>query len=127
MEVMNKASRSPPHLLASSDLDSLYSNGFGELLLKGGHVCSGYWRNAEAARAAISDGYFYVVGRAKDLIISGGENIYRDRRGRPLVERWLVKGLRHAWSGGSAAGTLTDPKGPDASAEMWRFFSGFER
>lgn len=54
-------------------------------------------------------------------------NIYRDRRGRPLVERWLVKGLRHAWSGGSAAGTFTDPKGPDASAEMWRFFSGFKR
>ena len=54
-------------------------------------------------------------------------NIYRDRRGRPLVERWLVKGLRHAWSGGSADGTFTDPKGPDASAEMWRFFSGFKR
>jgi poly(hydroxyalkanoate) depolymerase family esterase len=53
--------------------------------------------------------------------------VYRDRRGRPLMEKWLVKGMRHAWSGGSASGTFTDPKGPDASAEMWRFFSGYRR
>jgi fatty-acyl-CoA synthase len=73
------------------DNNELGPNEVGELVLKGPSGCSGYWNNPEASAAVIDDEgwfhtgdmvyhdeewYFYVVDRKKDMLISGGENVY---------------------------------------------------
>ena len=49
-------------------------------------------------------------------------SIQRDEGGRSVLEQWELHGAGHAWSGGNLAGSFTDPKGPDATKEMLRFF-----
>ena len=58
--------------------------------------------------------------------IAGGHSYtqtsYLDAKGDALHEMWAVHEAGHAWSGGSPAGSYTDPHGPNASREMLRFF-----
>lgn len=73
-------------------------NEVGELYIRGKHQFRSYWNNQVATEEALSDGwlvtgdlakrddhgYYYIVGRKKDMIITGGENVY------PLeVENWI--------------------------------------
>lgn len=80
----------------------------------GTHVIN-YWTKGFNLRTSVHSGR-----------VPGGHaytrTVYRDATGKPLLERWDIHGSGHAWSGGSPAGTFTDPRGPDASQEMLRFF-----
>ena len=87
----------------------------GELLLRGPHVSRGYWQNPEATAAALdaegwfhtgdlarrdADGFHYIAGRKKDMIISGGVNVYPaeiegELLQHPAVRDAAVVGIPH--------------------------------
>lgn len=48
---------------------------------------------------------------------------WTDRRGALMHELLEVDGLGHAWSGGAPGASYTDPRGPDATDAIWRFFA----
>ena len=52
---------------------------------------------------------------------------YADQKGQTMCEHWSIRGAGHAWAGGNRSGSHTDPRGPDASREMVRFFSEHRR
>ncbi|MER6916011.1 AMP-binding protein [Streptomyces sp. NPDC000594] len=109
----------------------------GEILVRGPNVTPGYWNNAETTALAFTkdgwfrtgdighldeDGYLWVVDRLKEMIISGGENIYPAEVERHLVE---LPGIRDAavigvadptWGETVAAVVVPDHDGPALDA-----------
>jgi fatty-acyl-CoA synthase len=77
--------------LVDEDGQEVQPGEVGELLLRGPHVCRGYWNNPEATAVALdaggwfhtgdlarndAEGFHWIAGRRKDMIISGGVNVY---------------------------------------------------
>ena len=76
----------------------------GEVLLRGPNIMQGYWRNPKATASALNDGWFrtgdighqdddgyvYIKDRKKNMIISGGENIYAAEVERVLSQHPAV-------------------------------------
>jgi poly(3-hydroxybutyrate) depolymerase len=101
--------REVPTIVFHGDADSTVHPRNGE------QVLHQWTRGGSSSRASVGQGR---APGGRDYTRS----VYRGAAGEPVAERWVVHGSGHAWSGGSGRGSYTDPKGPDASAEMVRFF-----
>jgi poly(hydroxyalkanoate) depolymerase family esterase len=81
--------------------------------------------NADAVIAQTIGGSILTT-RSESGQVPGGHayarTLHLDHDGRTIVEQWVIRGAGHAWSGGSPSGSYTDPRGPDATKEMMRFF-----
>jgi long-chain acyl-CoA synthetase len=111
----------------------------GEILVRGAMVTQGYWRNPEATAAAFRDGWLrtgdagrmrpdghlFIVDRLKDMIITGGENVYCAEveaalRSHPQVSQAAVIGLPDARWGEAVHAVLVLAEGATASADELR-------
>lgn len=103
-----------PIIVFHGDQDTTVHPVNGEELMAQGlrsHPRGGTAQPSRSVAGRVPDGHAYT--RIK----------HRLGDGSPLAEHWVIHGAGHAWSGGNAAGSYTDDKGPDASREMMRFFS----
>jgi fatty-acyl-CoA synthase len=113
----------------------------GELIIRGPHVCDGYWNNPEATAEAIragwlhtgdlarrdAEGYYTIVGRLKDMIISGGENVYPAEvesvlHAHPAVGEAALIGVPHEkWGEVGRAVVVVAPEAELAEDELLEF------
>ena len=82
-------------------------------------------RNGAEVAIGAAAGASYVREVERGTVPGGrsySRSVHRNQSGKQMIEDWVIHGVGHAWSGGSNAGSYTDPLGPDASREMIRFF-----
>jgi poly(hydroxyalkanoate) depolymerase family esterase len=104
------AVRLVPTIVFHADRDAIVHPRNGDQVIAQAGAATATGLRTEVERGQVAGGHGY------------SRTIHRDGEGRIVLEQWLVHGGDHAWSGGSPAGSYTDPRGPDASREMLRFF-----
>ncbi|HSV46145.1 MAG TPA: AMP-binding protein [Ramlibacter sp.] len=125
-------------VIAGEDGRELPRGEVGEILARGPMVTQGYWRQPEATAAALQggwlhtgdagrmdgDGYLFIVDRLKDMIISGGENVYCAEvetalRSHPAVAQAAVIGVPDArWGESVHAVVVLQPGATTAPVEL---------
>lgn len=71
---------------------------------------------------AAASAQYETTSEKSALGLSYSKSVHANDNGTAMFEKWLIHGAGHAWSGGSSHGSYTEPRGPDASREMIRFF-----
>jgi poly(hydroxyalkanoate) depolymerase family esterase len=97
-----------PTIVFHGDRDSTVHPNNGDEVIEQSLKATGTQRDVH--RGKVAGGHAYT------------RTVHSDARGRQVLEHWSIHGAGHAWSGGSPAGSYTDPRGPDATKEMLRFF-----
>jgi poly(hydroxyalkanoate) depolymerase family esterase len=115
-----RATRAVPLIVFHGDRDHTVQPSNGEAVVQQA-------RDAHGARAGAAD----LRVSTHEGMAPGGRRytrtVHADADGCSRIESWTLHGAGHAWSGGHASGSYTDATGPDASAEMVRFFLSLPR
>jgi poly(hydroxyalkanoate) depolymerase family esterase len=115
-----KAARAVPVIVFHGDRDHTVQHANGTHIVTQAQDAHGAGAGSAPLRASVQAGH-----------APGGRRYTRtvhvDDGGQARIESWTVHGAGHAWSGGHASGSFTDGSGPDASAEMVRFFLALPR
>ena len=128
--------------LVDADGNELPQGEAGEIVIRGHNVMKGYWRRPEATAAAVrdgwfhtgdvgrvdEDGYFFIVGRQKDLIIRGGYNVYPREieevmHEHPAVAEVAVIGVPHPELGEEVGAAVTLKPGASVTADELREYT----
>ncbi len=139
---LRSAGRAAPHaeIAVVDEEGAAVPNGIvGQIVARGGHVMAGYWKKPEETAAALrdgwmqtgdagyldADGYLYVVDRLKDMIITGGENVYSAEvenaiARHPAVATCAVIGLPDTRWGERVHALVVLKPGAEASADEIR-------
>lgn len=109
-----KAAQAVPIIVFHGDRDHTVQHDNGEEIIR------------QASEAYAAEVGIALQARTERGTAPGGRGysrtVHADASGHPHMESWTLHGAGHAWSGGDPGGSYTDAKGPDASAEMVRFF-----
>jgi len=110
-----RAGRAVPLIVFHGDRDPIVGPINAECLVADALRTAGPGSVRSTMRGQVQDGHAYT------------RTVYRNSNGETLIERWIIHQAGHAWSGGHASGSYTDSRGPDASAELMRFFGEHAR
>ncbi len=105
---IGKAGSPVPTIIFHGDRDTTVHPNNGDRILE--QAAKATSPTTKVLRGQVPDGHAYT----RTILTDGG--------GRVISEHWNIHGAGHAWSGGSPAGSYTEPGGPDAAREMLRFF-----
>ena len=107
-EGSGKAGCPVPTIVFHGDRDTTVNPNNGDRIIE--QAANATSQTTRVLRGRVPHGHAYT----RTIITDGG--------GQTISEHWSIHGAGHAWSGGSPAGSYTDPRGPDAAREMLRFF-----
>ncbi len=128
--------------IVDGDDNALPAGSVGEILIKGGVIMKGYWNNPDATKKSVvdgwmytgdagyldKDGYLFIFDRVKDMIVSGGENIYPAEVenalfAHPAVADAAVIGVPDEKWGEAVKAIIVLKPGMEADAEDIRTFA----
>lgn len=131
MSVMRSGKAGTPPPRRSSDLRATQSH-IPTIVFHGDKDQTVHPKNGDqVVNQLLGEGYEKRLRAVSDRGETGGQSFsrtcYFDDNDQSVLELWVVHGAGHAWSGGSRQGSYADPRGPDASREMLRFFLSHAR